>query len=204
MDITARVSKLDNPNSKVVGLGTIVLNGNFAVNDIKVVQNNGELFVAFPSHKGANNVFYDDCFPVDKDVRQAIVSAVLSAYNNNMNTVVKSEPKYLSTYSAVRLVEGKDNIKAYADVTLGNSFVVKGVKVIENEDGEMFVSMPSRKNSKGEYVNVAHPVTAEFNEILSNSVLKAYEREVDKVKNAQATATQGATTVPAQTAAIRR
>ncbi len=45
----------------------------------------------------------------------------------------------------VFLKEGQDRkLKAYATITLDNSFVVRNVKVIEGQKG-LFVAMPSRK-----------------------------------------------------------
>lgn len=37
MNITTRITKLDNPESKLKALATVVLNGNFAVGGIKVI-----------------------------------------------------------------------------------------------------------------------------------------------------------------------
>lgn len=42
MNITTRVTKLDNPESKLKALATIVLNGNFAVGGIKVIETEKE------------------------------------------------------------------------------------------------------------------------------------------------------------------
>lgn len=46
MNITTRVTKLDNPESKLKALATIVLNGNFAVGGIKVIETEKGMYVA--------------------------------------------------------------------------------------------------------------------------------------------------------------
>ena len=52
MNITTRVTKLDNPESKLKALATIVLNGNFAVGGIKVIETEKGMYVAMPNHLG--------------------------------------------------------------------------------------------------------------------------------------------------------
>jgi stage V sporulation protein G len=40
--------------------------------------------------------------------------------------------------------------------------------------GGLFVAMPSRKTADGAYRDVAHPITADAREVISETVLKAY------------------------------
>ncbi len=71
-------------------------------------------------------------------------------------------------------MEDTGNLKAYATVTLDESFVVHGIKVLEGENG-LWVSMPASKNKKGEYKDVFHPITKDSRESLVNAVIQAYE-----------------------------
>ena len=43
-----------------------------------------------------------------------------------------------------------DKLKAFASMTFNDSFVVRGLKIIEGTNG-MFVAMPSRKKPDGSY-----------------------------------------------------
>ncbi|MET1125116.1 MAG: SpoVG family protein [Archaeoglobaceae archaeon] len=70
-------------------------------------------------------------------------------------------------------VKGKGAVKAYASVSLDNEFVVKGIKVLENEKG-LWVGMPGRKMRDGSFQDVFHPTTREAREKIVNAVLKAY------------------------------
>ena len=72
MNITTRVTKLDNPESKLKALATIVLNGNFAVGGIKVIETEKGMYVAMPNHLGKDKQYYDDCYPVTAEMRKAI------------------------------------------------------------------------------------------------------------------------------------
>jgi stage V sporulation protein G len=71
----------------------------------------------------------------------------------------------------------EDRLKGFANVTFDNCFVVRGMKIIEGNDG-LFVSMPSRKRTNGTYQDIAHPINKSMRELIEKSVLKAFEEEV--------------------------
>lgn len=73
-----------------------------------------------------------------------------------------------------KLAKAKSNLKAFAQVTFDDCFVVTGLKVIEGEK-DYFVAMPSQKGSDEEYRDVAFPVTSEFRAEINAVVLEAYE-----------------------------
>ena len=66
------------------------------------------------------------------------------------------------------------NMKAFGSITIEDAFAIRGVKVIEGQKG-LFVSMPTQKNKKGEYEDVAFPVSKEAREEVTKVVLAAYE-----------------------------
>ena len=61
----------------------------------------------------------------------------------------------------IRKVTAEGKLKAYVTVTFDNCFVVHNVKIIEGKTG-LFIAMPSRKTSNGDYKDVAHPISPEF------------------------------------------
>ena len=73
-------------------------------------------------------------------------------------------------------LSGDSSLKAFADVSFAGAFIVKGIKVVEGKKG-LFVSMPSEKGKDGKWYDIAHPLTKEFREALSEVVLEAYEEE---------------------------
>ena len=79
--------------------------------------------------------------------------------------------------SEVRLTkqDGQGTLKAFASVTFDGVFVVHGLRVVEGKNG-LFVSMPNRQVKDGEYKDIAHPVTKEFKDELSNAVLAEYNK----------------------------
>jgi stage V sporulation protein G len=71
-------------------------------------------------------------------------------------------------------VEGTGNLRAYAAVTLDESYVVHGLRVLEGEAG-FWVGMPASKNKRGEFKDIFHPITREARDVLVKSVITRYE-----------------------------
>lgn len=74
----------------------------------------------------------------------------------------------------VRKVNKEGRMRAVVSITLDQVFVVHDIKVIEGERG-LFIAMPSRKNSEGEHIDVAHPITQEAREYIQEEILKVYQ-----------------------------
>ncbi len=70
--------------------------------------------------------------------------------------------------------ERRGKTRALVSFVLDDMFAVHEVRVMEGANG-LFVAMPSRKGSDGDYRDIAHPVTAEFRKKLSETVLAAYQ-----------------------------
>ena len=70
-------------------------------------------------------------------------------------------------------VEGK--MKAIVSITLDDEFVVHDIKVIEGEKG-LFIAMPSRKTTTGEYKDIAHPINSQTREQIQEMILNEYQR----------------------------
>jgi stage V sporulation protein G len=73
----------------------------------------------------------------------------------------------------IRKVPMEGKLKGYVTVTFDDCFVVHNVKIIEGKEG-LFIAMPSRKTSSGEYKDVAHPIAPEFRQTLQDAVLAEY------------------------------
>ena len=80
----------------------------------------------------------------------------------------------------IRFVKKDDSkLKAVASVTIDDCFVIHDIKVIEGADG-LFIAMPSRKTSDGEFKDIAHPLNTETRENLKNAILSAYAEALAK------------------------
>ena len=70
-------------------------------------------------------------------------------------------------------------LRAYVTVTFDNCFVVRGMKVIEGNNG-LFVAMPSRKAPDGKYHDIAHPINSDMRRMLEDRVLEVYQVEMER------------------------
>ena len=75
----------------------------------------------------------------------------------------------------VRRVAKEGKMKAVVSITIDEEFVVHDIKVIEGEKG-LFIAMPSRKATDGEYRDIAHPINSETREKIQGIILQKYEQ----------------------------
>ena len=75
----------------------------------------------------------------------------------------------------VRRVAKEGKMKAVVSITIDEEFVVHEIKVIEGEKG-LFIAMPSRKATDGEYRDIAHPINSETREKIQGIILQKYEQ----------------------------
>ena len=75
----------------------------------------------------------------------------------------------------VRKLAKEGKMRAVVSVTIDNEFVVHDIKVIEGEKG-LFIAMPSKKATDGEYRDIAHPINSETRDKLQQVILEKYEQ----------------------------
>ena len=73
-----------------------------------------------------------------------------------------------------RKVAKEGKMKAVVSITIDEEFVVHDIKVIEGEKG-LFIAMPSRKATDGEYRDIAHPINSDTRERIQSIILEKYE-----------------------------
>ena len=75
----------------------------------------------------------------------------------------------------VRKVAKEGKMKAVVSITIDDEFVVHDIKVIEGEKG-MFIAMPSKKATDGEYRDIAHPINSDTRDRIQTIILEKYEQ----------------------------
>lgn len=75
----------------------------------------------------------------------------------------------------VRKMTQDSKMKAIVSITIDDEFVVHDIKVIEGEKG-LFIAMPSKKASDGEYRDIAHPINSETRDRIQRIILESYEK----------------------------
>ena len=87
----------------------------------------------------------------------------------------------------VRKVTKEGKMKAVVSITIDDEFVVHDIKVIEGEKG-LFIAMPSRKATDGEYRDIAHPINSGTREKIQTIILKQYEQAMAEAEAEEAAA----------------
>ena len=87
----------------------------------------------------------------------------------------------------IRRIEKEGKMKAVVSVTFDDEFVVHDIKIIDGEKG-LFIAMPSRKATDGEYKDIAHPIKSSMREELQSAILDRYEKELAANAEAEAAA----------------
>ena len=78
----------------------------------------------------------------------------------------------------IRKIASDGKMKAIVSVTFDNEFVVHDIKVIEGEKG-LFIAMPSRKATDGEYRDIAHPINSGTRDMIQKLILGKYQEMLD-------------------------
>lgn len=78
----------------------------------------------------------------------------------------------------IRKTERDGKLKAVASITIDDEFVVHDIKIIDGDKG-MFIAMPSRKTTDGEYKDIAHPIKSTTREEMQRLILDKYHTEIE-------------------------
>ncbi len=79
----------------------------------------------------------------------------------------------------IRKTERDGKLKAVASITIDEEFVVHDIKIIDGDKG-MFIAMPSRKTTDGEYKDIAHPIKSSTREEMQRLILDKYRSEIEE------------------------
>ena len=66
-------------------------------------------------------------------------------------------------------------MKAIVSITLDDEFVIHDIKVIEGDKG-LFIAMPSKKATDGEYRDIAHPINSVTRDRIQTIILERYQQ----------------------------
>ena len=80
-----------------------------------------------------------------------------------------------------------NQLKAFVNIVIDDAFIVRNIKVIEGDNG-LFVAMPSRRVSSGEYRDIAHPINTDARNMIESVIIEKYK---EVLQGALATANEG-------------
>ena len=68
---------------------------------------------------------------------------------------------------------GNSKTKAFIDLELDKTLVIKGLTLVEGNDG-LFLSFPSKKGKDGNYYNSVYSLDKEWSKLLQDACVKKY------------------------------
>ena len=77
MELSDVKIRLVNQDGKLKGVASLVIDGCFAVHDIKIVEGEGGVFVAMPSRKTPDGEYKDIVHPINSQTRELFKNKVL-------------------------------------------------------------------------------------------------------------------------------
>ena len=86
MNITdVRVRLISKDEKKLRAIASVILDNEFAVHDIKVIEGTEGHFIVMPSRKAPDGSFRDIAHPIRSEVRDKLSEAVLNAYYRTLD-----------------------------------------------------------------------------------------------------------------------
>lgn len=73
-----------------------------------------------------------------------------------------------------RPYNGNSKTKAFIDLKLDNTLVIKGLTLVEGKEG-LFLSFPSKKGKDGNYYNSVYSLDKEWVTLLQDACVKKYK-----------------------------
>ncbi|MEE1350750.1 MAG: SpoVG family protein [Clostridia bacterium] len=199
MNYRINVFNVKDSDSNVKAYANVAFGESFVVRNIAIVEKrDGEgLFVAMPSYRSnevdqdGQHVYKSVANPITKEFQQELSGAILEAYENRENLGKDGmkmgdgigEPKFNISVNVFEK-EGS-NIRGLARMYIEDAFVVQNISIVEGKNG-LFVSMPAYKTGKGDYQDIAFPISKEFREKLYSSILDTYKAEKEKPRDERA------------------
>lgn len=72
-----------------------------------------------------------------------------------------------------RPYNGNSKTKAFIDLALDDTLIIKGLTLVEGENG-LFLSFPSKKGKDGNYYNSVYSLDKEWLKLLQDACVKKY------------------------------
>ena len=193
--LDVRVYPIDEPQGSTVAFASVAVDDLIAIRGVRVVDGEKGLFVSMPqTFNTKTNEFSDTAFPLTKDLREEITSAVLDEYE--VTSALDPEQRgYADPEKApdidisdikldVRvslLNDPKGDTKAFASVSVDDKVAIRGIRVVEDEFSTSVV-MPQSKGENRKSHDVAFPINGDLRKEINTAILVEYK---DLEKSAQ-------------------
>lgn len=82
-----RVRLVENSDSQLKAIASIVIDGCFAIHDIKIIEGKDGVFIAMPSRKTAEGNFKDIAHPINSEARAMVKEAIIDRYQKALEEI---------------------------------------------------------------------------------------------------------------------
>lgn len=79
------IRKSDRGDSRMKAIASVLLDDEFAVHDIRIIEGTKGLFIAMPSRKTSTGGYKDIAHPISQEVRTMFEKEILDAYEKALN-----------------------------------------------------------------------------------------------------------------------
>ena len=84
------IRRAEREDSRMRAIASVLLDDEFAVHDIRIIEGTKGLFIAMPSKKTATGGYRDIAHPINPDVRKMLEDAIIAEYNNTDDGVAEA------------------------------------------------------------------------------------------------------------------
>lgn len=183
------VTRLNEPRDNgIVGFATATFDKTFTVNSISIRQNqlDGNLYVRMPQRRTQNGTYIDVCHPLSANTRNELNRLIIDCFNNNQKSYTSLEEQFSTNHRDVSVsaqncvkfntAETQSNVLGRMDLVVGD-MVIHNAKLYVNANGEPQLSLPSYKDSKGDYHGIVIPTDKAAFQELRNVAINEYNTE---------------------------
>ena len=86
-----RIREMRQQDGRLRAVASITIDNCFVVHDIKILEKDGELFIAMPSRKTSEGGFKDIAHPINSETRDRIRDLILASYREKLETKADGE-----------------------------------------------------------------------------------------------------------------
>ena len=79
------IRKSDREDSRMKAIASVLLDDEFAVHDIRIIEGTKGLFIARPSRKTSSGGYRDIAHPISQEVSTMFEKEILDAYEKSLN-----------------------------------------------------------------------------------------------------------------------
>ena len=85
----------------------------------------------------------------------------------------------VTSVNVKKIEKENSRMKGIASILLDDIIAIHDIRIISGDNG-LFVAMPSRKTSAGDYRDIVHPISPEGREMIEKAILAEYNKEEEK------------------------